>query len=382
MTISEFLSSDTVEPSVLAYLIARENSWLRYEVDQIGAIISVPHSEQGYEQLSAIARDLRDFLSQDVEKRIDKLTRKLLKLYKKRDPELKFLHEELALEADIYSKVHLDFLKEFLPDALKFLDKEGNPKPTCVKEFKKRFELERELDHSEAKDILLHQQQSAFGRHVATHPEDSSRGRGLSKLSQGPQIKHVVFTHPDLEDYFSDERDLLPQSQAPQTALFWFIFPLGNAEKPANWLIVNANLGYTSLVEAPDSTADIEGAIISIIHEHLSHASAEFKVSISPSPQDIIWSEAAGYPKHVIRRLNEVGRIILKQPSPKQARASILALNHKKISINGRSFTPVEGMNGLLTEIAVNHAEYLENTNPIKRLWHRLIGKPGWMHKD
>ncbi|NCC86150.1 MAG: hypothetical protein EOM03_18920 [Clostridia bacterium] len=174
----------------------------------------------------------------------------------------------------------------------------------------------------------------------------------------------------------SDARDLLPESQVPQTALFWFIFPIGNVGKHANWLIINANLGYTSLVEAPDSAADIEGAIISIIREHLPNASAELQANNRPGPKDFIWSEAAGYPKHVVRRLNEVGRIILKKPNPKQNRAAILALNNKKVSINGRSFTPVEGLTGLLTEIAVNPPEYLENTGTLKRLWNRLIGKP------
>lgn len=258
-----------------------------------------------------------------------------------------------------------------MPDAVTYLDAEGNPRPAFMKEFKKRFDLEKELDHSQAKTILLHQQDLAFNQHYKEH-RFSFREFLSSWLHEQPLLHNVVLIHPDVQDPFSDERDPCPESQVPQTALFWYLFPIGRGKNVTNWFIVNGNLGYTWLLGLPDSATDIEDAIILILREHLPKALDDLDVDIRLNPNDIVWGIADEYPKHVVQRLDEVSRMMSKNPKLEKARPTISALNRKKITINGETFTPVEGLTNLLADRTITYLDQLKNTGPIKLFWNKL----------
>jgi hypothetical protein len=374
MKLSTLISSDTIEPTVIAYLMAREISWLRYEVEQIGKIISATYSDQSYDRLSSIADDLLEFISMDADKHLEKATLKLLKAYKKSSPNLNDCYEELSLAPEVYAEVHLQFLKEFVPDAVTYLDAEGNPRPSLMKEFKKRFDVEKELDLSQAKNLLLNQQELAFNQHSEEHPF-SFREFFSSLLHEQPLLNNVIFVHPDVSNPFSDEREPCSALQVPQSALFWYLFPVGRGKNITNWFIVNGNVGYTWLLDYPDSASDIEDAIISILREHLPKALDNLEVDIRLDPDDIVWGVAAEYPKHVAQRLDEVGHLMSKNPKVERARPSISAMNRKKISIAGETFTPVEGLTNVLAEHVVTYLEEFDNMGPIQRFCRKLTRK-------
>jgi hypothetical protein len=381
MNLPTLISSDTIEPSVIAYLMAREISWLRYEVKQIGTIISETYSDQSYERLSSIAADLLEFISMDAAKNLKRSTLELLNAYKERSPDLADCYEELSLAPEVYAEVHLQFLKEFVPDAVTYLDAEGNPRPAFMKEFKKLFDQGKELDHSQAKTILLHQQELAFNQHSEEHPFPF-REFLSSLVHEQPLLHNVIFIHPDVSNPFSDEREPCSARQVPQSALFWYLFPLGRGKNITNWFIVNGNLGYTWLLDYPDSASDIEDAIISILQKHLPKALDNLEVDIRLNPDDIVWGVADEYPKHVAQRLDEVGHLMSKNPKLGKARPIISALNRKKITINGETFTPVEGLTSVLNDHVITYLEQFENPGPVKRFFSKLIPKIGCPRKD
>ena len=190
-------------------------------------------------------------------------------------------------------------------------------------------------------------------------------------------LKHQIVVHPDLAGPFASERSITPYER--QDGFSWYLCPVVVADK-SEWLLVNVEFGYCQLVIAPDKTPNhIADAAISAIEHHLPDDRDEDNVSVSLSSDDVSWHTATQMPEHVGLRYQEAHKILRKCADIHDADDALEKLNETPLKLHGRTFTPTEGLAGLLLELADNFRHYVETTPWWKVWWHAKMDRQPWV---
>ena len=192
-----------------------------------------------------------------------------------------------------------------------------------------------------------------------------------------PLLKHQLILHPDIVGQFALDKPVTTYDR--QVGFSWYLCPVIVADK-SEWLLVNVEFGYCQLVIAPDKTPNhIADAAISAIEHHLPDDRDEDNVSVSLSSDDVSWHTATQMPEHVGLRYQEAHKILRKCADIHDADDALEKLNETPLKLHGRTFTPTEGLAGLLLELADNFRHYVETTPWWKVWWHAKMDRQPWV---
>ncbi len=190
-------------------------------------------------------------------------------------------------------------------------------------------------------------------------------------------LKHQLILHPNIVGQFALDKPVTPYER--QVGFSWYLCPVIVADK-SEWLLVNIEFGYCQLVIAPDKTPNhIADAAISAIEHHLPDDRDEDNVSVSLSRDDVSWHTATQMFEHVGLRYQEALKILRKCSDIHNADDALEKLNETPLKLHGRSFTPTEGLEGLLLELAENYRHYVETTPWWKVWWHAKTDRQPWL---
>jgi hypothetical protein len=190
-------------------------------------------------------------------------------------------------------------------------------------------------------------------------------------------LKHQLIFHPDIVSQFSLDKPVTPYER--QIGFSWYLCLIIVANQN-EWLLVNIEFGYCDLVEINDVT-EIKQSVLDSIEYHLPDDRDEDNVSVSFDPDDISWHTASKMPEHVAQRYQQVVKLMHKCKDHFDAADAIERLNDTNIKIHGRTFTPREGLEGLLLELADNYQHYIETTPWWKLYWHAWTNKSPWLEQ-
>lgn len=192
-----------------------------------------------------------------------------------------------------------------------------------------------------------------------------------------PLLKHQLILHPDIVGQFALDKPVTPYER--QVGFSWYLCPVIVADN-SEWLLVNVEFGYCQLVIAPEKTPlHIGDAAIRAIEDHLPEDRDEDNVSVSLSTDDVSWRTATQMPEHVGLRYQEAHKILRKCADIHDADDALEKLNETPLKLHGRTFTPTEGLAGLLLELADNFRHYVETTPWWKLQWHVWTKKAPWL---
>ncbi len=192
-----------------------------------------------------------------------------------------------------------------------------------------------------------------------------------------PLLKHQLILHPDIVGQFALDKPVTTYDR--QVGFSWYLCPVIVADK-SEWLLVNVEFGYCQLVIAPEKTPlHIGDAAIRAIEDHLPEDRDEDNVSVSLSTDDVSWRTATQMPEHVGLRYQEAHKILRKCADIHDADDALEKLNETPLKLHGRTFTPTEGLAGLLLELADNFRHYVETTPWWKLQWHVWTKKVPWL---
>ena len=192
-----------------------------------------------------------------------------------------------------------------------------------------------------------------------------------------PLLKHQLILHPDIVGQFALDKPVTPYER--QVGFSWYLCPVIVADN-SEWLLVNVEFGYCQLVIAPEKTAlHIGDAAIRAIENHLPEDRDEDNVSVSLSTDDVSWHTATQMPEHVAQRYQRALQVLRKSKDVHEADDALDKLNEIPINLHGRTFTPTEGLAGLLLELADNFRHYVETTPWWKVWWHAKMDRQPWV---
>ena len=135
-----------------------------------------------------------------------------------------------------------------------------------------------------------------------------------------------------------------------------------------------------SLANASEKASSyVEQALLNAIESHLPDDRDEDSVSVSLNPGDITWHTADKMPEHVGLRYQEAHKILRKCADIHDADDALEKLNETPLKLHGRTFTPTEGLAGLLLELADNFRHYVETTPWWKVWWHAKMDRQPWV---
>lgn len=136
---------------------------------------------------------------------------------------------------------------------------------------------------------------------------------------------------------------------------------------------MNAEFGYCALVIAPSKDAlHIGDAAISTVEHYLPADREQDNVSVSLSGDDVSWHTTEKVPELVGNRCLMACALIERCQDIHQADEALEALNDTPLTLHGRTFSPTEGLEGLLIEPADDFRDYIEHTPWLKLQWHPL----------
>lgn len=146
------------------------------------------------------------------------------------------------------------------------------------------------------------------------------------------------------------------------------------------WLLINVEFGFCQLVETPNAAAlSVEEAAILAIDHHLPVDRDEDSVSFRPS--DVTWHTAEKIPEHVGMRYRQAQQLLGKCIDRFDPEEAMDRLNTKPLTLGGRTFAPVEGLEGLLLELANDFRHYIETTPWWKLQWHMWTRRAAWLER-
>lgn len=195
-----------------------------------------------------------------------------------------------------------------------------------------------------------------------------------------PILKHQIILHPDIVGQFALDKPVTPYER--RIGFSWYLCPVIVAEK-TEWLLVNVEFGYCAMVIAPEKTPLYIGdAAITVIEYHLPEDRDEDNVSVSLSGDDVTWHTATKMPEHVGLRYQQALKILRKRKDIHDADDALDKLNETPLKLLGRVFAPVEGLEGLLEELADNFRHYIETTPWWKVWWHAKMNRQPWLMQE
>ena len=192
-----------------------------------------------------------------------------------------------------------------------------------------------------------------------------------------PLLNHQLILHPDIVGQFALDKSVSPYER--QVGFSWYLCPVPVADTH-EWLLINVEFGYCDLVES-GSAADIEQAVLDAIDLHLPDDREEDNVSVSFDPDDISWHTADKMPEHVGLRYQQALELMRKCKDHLDATDEIERLNDTPLILGGRTFSPTEGLEGLLLELADNFSQYVKTTPWWKVWWHARVDRQPWLAK-
>lgn len=190
-----------------------------------------------------------------------------------------------------------------------------------------------------------------------------------------PLLSHQLILHPDIVGQFVLQKPVTPYER--RVGFTWYVCPVKIANEQ-EWLLVNAEFGYCALADT-GSAPDIERAALDAIDLHLPDEREDDKVSVSFNPDSIRWHTAAKMPEHVAKRYEQALKQIRKCSNCHDAEDEIEQLNDTALTVGGRTFTPAEGLEGLLLELADHYSHYIKTTPWWKVWWHAKADRQPWL---
>ena len=159
-------------------------------------------------------------------------------------------------------------------------------------------------------------------------------------------LKHQLITHADIAGQFTVESSITPYQS--QQGFAWYLCPAVVADEQV-WLLVNVEFGYVELLADDNCRAsDIEQAVLDVIELHLPDEHQQDKVSVSWNPNQITWHTADKIPEHVRQRYQQALALLDSCRSIDAAEDALEQLNNTQLTMNGSTFAPAVGMDGLL----------------------------------
>ena len=190
-------------------------------------------------------------------------------------------------------------------------------------------------------------------------------------------LKHQLITHADIAGQFSTQRSITPYQSKQGFA--WYLCPAVVADEQV-WLLVNVEFGYVELLgDNIRAASDIEQAVLDIIERHLPDEHLQDNVSVNLNPNEITWHTADKIPEHVGQRYQQALALLDSCRNIDAAELALEQLNNAQLNINGRTFAPADGLDGLLLELADDFRHYIDSTPWYKRQWDLLTGKRPWL---
>ena len=161
----------------------------------------------------------------------------------------------------------------------------------------------------------------------------------------------------------------------------WYLCPV-TLFKQSEWLLINVEFGVCQLVKKPNATAlAVEEAAITAIDHHLPVDRDEDNVSVSYRPNDVTWHTATKIPEHVGMRYLQAQQLLGKCIDRFDPEEAMDRLNTKALTLGGCTFAPVEGLEGLLLELANDFRHYIETTPWWKLQWHMWTRRAAWIER-
>ena len=193
-----------------------------------------------------------------------------------------------------------------------------------------------------------------------------------------PLLKHQLILHPDIVGQFALDKPVTPYER--QVAFSWYLCPVIVADN-SEWLLVNVEFGYCQLVIAPEKTPiHIADAAITAIEYHLPEGRDDDNVSVSLSGDDVSWHTADQMPEHAAQRYQQALRRVRTYLDIHAADDALDRLNATPLTIGSKTFTPTEGLEGVLLALADAYRTYIETTPWWKQQWHFLTkGDAPWV---
>lgn len=192
-------------------------------------------------------------------------------------------------------------------------------------------------------------------------------------------LSHQFLVSTDDAAAFASQRTLTPLDDLRQ-GFAWFLFPVPMANR-TQWLIVNAALGFVELIEGEDmpSAEAVEQAAFGAIEVAQPMGRDEHNVSVSFDPADVLWHEAQKMPVHVGASYQRVALELRQCRDFYEADIIVEKMNATPLMVNGYRIVPVEGIHGVLRELADAFADYDQTTPLWKKLWHRVTNNAAWL---
>lgn len=191
-------------------------------------------------------------------------------------------------------------------------------------------------------------------------------------------LTHQLVLHQETMGQLDIGKPVTPFKQ--RAGFSWFLFPVTVASAQG-WLLVNVDFGYCDLVKSV-SAADIEWSVLDTIELHLPDDRERDNVSVSFNPADISWHSGGRMSEHVAQRYQQALKQISQCNDFFDAEDKIEQLNNIPLAIGGRRFSPIEGLEGVLLELADNFSHYIETTPWWKAWWHAKIDHQPWLGQD
>lgn len=184
-------------------------------------------------------------------------------------------------------------------------------------------------------------------------------------------LKHQMLIHSDLHSQLDLIKPVTPYEHRP--GFSWVVCPVMVAGEQS-WLLINMEFGFCELVEGITAD-DIEQSVLDVIELHLPHGRDEDNISVSFDPDHISWHTTDKLPDHAAQRYELVRKRLAKCKDLYMAEEAIDKLNLTPLTLHGRKFAPVDGLSGLLLELADKFRHYIETAPWWKLQWHLITRK-------
>lgn len=185
-------------------------------------------------------------------------------------------------------------------------------------------------------------------------------------------LTHDVLIPADVAPHFAPQRTLRP-FDGFRTGFSWCLCPVLVAGAQV-WVLISVTVGWVERVEAvslPSADAVEEAAFTPVDWVLPVEADAE-QIGISFHQDDIRWYTADKIPPHVGERYQLAGRALCECRDLAEADVVINRLNAMPLTLHGRTFTPEEGLSGMLHGLMDGYHTYIDQTPKWKQWWHRL----------
>ena len=192
-------------------------------------------------------------------------------------------------------------------------------------------------------------------------------------------LTHQLLIPSDLASLFESQRMLLPFESFCR-GFAWYLCPVVVA-KEQQWVLINVAFGFVELLDvmSPPTANAVEKAAFDVIELASPLDREEDNVSVSFNPADVTWHIADKLPTHVGKQYQRVEQALRQCHDIYEADEVIKQINAKPMTIGDQCIAPVEGVYGVLLELADDFRDYVQTTPWWKQLWHLSTKQTPWL---